>query len=70
MDKEDMVQIYNGIVLSLLFIQNKEIMPFAATRMDLVSVILSEVSQTKTNMVSLTCGILKMVQMSLPAKQI
>ena len=51
MDKEDMVQIYNGIVLSLLFIQNKEIMPFAATRMDLVSVILSEVSQTKRNIV-------------------
>ena len=49
MDKEDMVQIYNGIVLSLLFIQNKEIMPFAATRMDLVSVILSEVSQRRRN---------------------
>ena len=51
MDKEDMVQIHSGILLSLLFIKNKEIMPFAATRMDIVSVILSEVSQTKRNIV-------------------
>ena len=51
MDKEDMVQIHNGILLSLLFIKNKEIMPFAATQMDIVSVILSEVSQTKRNIV-------------------
>ena len=36
MDKEDMVQIYNGILLSLLLIKNEEIMPFAATWMDLV----------------------------------
>ena len=51
MDKEDMVQIYNGILLSLLLIKNKEIMPFAATWMDLVSVILSEVRQTKRNII-------------------
>ena len=32
-------------------IKKNKIMPFAATRMDLVSVILSEVSQTKRNIV-------------------
>ena len=46
MDKEDVVHIHNGIL------------PFAATWMDLEIVILSEVSQTKTNiMISLICGI-------------
>ena len=37
-------------------------MPFAATWMDLESIILSEISQTekdKYHMISLTCGILK-----------
>ena len=39
-------------------IKKTEIMPFAATWMDLEIIILSEVSQTKTNiMKSLTCGI-------------
>ena len=42
-------------------IENNEIMPFAATQMDLESVILSEVSQTekycKSDMTSFTCGI-------------
>ena len=48
MDKEDVVHIYNGI----LAIKNNEIMPFAATWMDLEIVILSEVSQTgKTNII-------------------
>ena len=47
MDKEDVVHIYNGLLLGC---KNKdEIMPFAATYMDLESVILSEVSQEKTN---------------------
>ena len=39
MDKEDVVHIYSGILLS-----QKEIMPFAATWMDLEIIILSEVS--------------------------
>ena len=54
MDKEDVVHIYDGI----LFRHKKnEIMPFAATWMDLEIIILSEVSQRKTNMISLICGI-------------
>ena len=45
MDKEDVVDsIYNGILLSH---KKSEIMPFAATQMDLETIILSEVSQTE-----------------------
>ena len=48
MDKEDMVHItmeYHSAI------KKDEIMPFAATRMELETVILSEVSQSKRNMV-------------------
>ena len=57
MDEEDVVHIYNGILLSY---KKNEIMPFSETWMDLQIVILSKVSETgkhKYHMVSLTCGI-------------
>ena len=56
MDKEDVVHIYNGI----LVIKKNEIMPLAATWMDLEMVMLHEVSHTekdKYHMISLRCGI-------------
>ena len=43
-DKEDMVHIYNGVLVSHI---KKEILPFAATWMDLEGVILSEISQAR-----------------------
>ena len=46
MDKEDVVHICNGILLSH---EKNGIIPFAATWMDLEIIILSEVSQRKTN---------------------
>ena len=43
MDEEDVVHIYNGILLS----HKNEVMPSAATWMDLETFIPSEVSQTE-----------------------
>ena len=57
MDKEDVVHIYNGILFSH---KKNKIMPFAAMRIDLEIVILSEESQTekeKYHMISLICRI-------------
>ena len=46
LDKEDVIQIYTGILLSH---KKNKIMPFATIWMDLEIIILSEVSQTETN---------------------
>ena len=56
-DKEDVVRIYNGILLSH---KKNEIMSFAATWMDLDIIILSEGSQKEKDKyytISLICGI-------------
>ena len=45
-DEEDVVHIHNGISLSH---EKNEITPFAVIQMDLEIIILSEVSQKKTN---------------------
>ena len=46
MAKEDVVCIYNGILFSH---KKDEILSFATTLMDLESIMLSEISQRKTN---------------------
>ena len=51
MNKEDVVHVYNEILLN---IKRSEIMPFAATSIDLEMIILSEQSQRKTNTYDIT----------------
>ena len=48
MDEENVVNVHNWVLLSH---EKIEIMPFAATRMILVIIILSEVSQRETNII-------------------
>ena len=52
MNKEDVIHIYNGILLS----NKKEIMPFAATWIDLKIIVLSEVRERQTSY-DVICGI-------------
>ena len=57
MDKEDVVHVRNGILLSR---KRDETVAFAATWMDLGIIILSEVSQAekdKYHMIPLICGV-------------
>ena len=56
MDREDVVHVYDGILLN----HKKETVPLAATWMDLEIITLSEVSQTqkdKYRVISPICGI-------------
>ena len=46
MDKEDVVHIYNGILLSH---KKNDILPLAAMGMDLENIMLSEIDQKRTN---------------------
>ena len=48
LDKEDVLHGYNGILFSH---KKNETMPFAATWMDIGVIVLSEVSQRKTNII-------------------
>ena len=69
MDKEDLVYIYNGILLSH---KKSEILPFEATWMDLEITILIEVSQTEKDMsydYHLYVKSKKMIQMNLFTEQ-
>ena len=65
MDREDVVYIYNGILLNH---KNNKIMPFAATWMALEIIIPSEVSQKEKNkyhMISLIYGIYNAAQLNI-----
>ena len=69
-DREDVVHIYNGILLSH---KNKERNAVCTNMMDLVIIILSEISQTekdKYHIILLICGICKqLIQLNLFTKQ-
>ena len=51
MDKEDVIYMYIYTMEHYSAIRKNEIMPFAATQIDLETITLSEVSQTKTNLI-------------------
>ena len=51
MDKEDMVYIYNG----MLIIKRNKILPFAATWMDLEGIMLSEIVRERQIPYDITC---------------
>jgi len=59
MDKEDVVNLHNGILLNYSAIKKNKIILFAATWMDLETIILSEVGQRGKDkyMQSLICRI-------------
>ena len=68
-DKEDVVHIHNGMLLSP---KKNEIMAFAATWMDIEITTLSKIShivRRKQHMLSLICGILKKDAIKLFAEQ-
>ena len=66
MDREDVVHIYNGILLSH---KKNGVIPFAATWVDLENIILAKSNTDKYYIISLICRIYKKVQMDLLTKQ-
>ena len=59
MDKEGVVSIHTGILLSH---KKEDVLPFAATYVNLEGIMLSEISHVekdKCHMISFICGILK-----------
>lgn len=54
MDEEDVVRVYNGILLSH---KKNKIMASAATWLPLEIIILSDINQRNANMRSIICGI-------------